>query len=250
MISIVVAVYGQPKMLARQLEEFATYQDDIRKHLELIIVDDHGDPAVTEQEGAAFGALLRTEVYRVLDDIPWNQMGARNLGMKMARHEWCLMIDPDMVIDAPTMLRMIAATNALKPGHLVKYGLKHVNEPKRDVDMSSPNTYLIRKSDFWQVGGYDEDFAGNKGWSDVQLLDVLKAHYKIHNRPDLHAHFYSTNQIDDAAVMTLDRSTKHNRAIRLRNAAKARKLGGWIRWTQRRADQTIRFKWDRIYPQT
>jgi len=250
MVTIVCAVFGQPNMLLRQLTEFANYQEDIRENLRFIIVDDHGDPAVTPHVGALFNELFPTEVYRVEDEINWNQMGARNLGMERAPDGWCLMIDPDMVIEATTMFRMIAATNKLGEGNLIKFGLKHVNEPKRDVDMSSPNTYLIQRSDFWKVKGYDEDFAGNKGWSDVQLLDQLSSHFKIHKRPDLHALFYSTNQIDDAAVTSLDRSTKHNRGIRLKKVAQARRRGGWVRWTQERDNPTIRFKWTKVFPQT
>lgn len=242
-----MAVYGQPKMLARQLQEFRTYQSDIRDKLRLIIVDDHGDPAVTREVGELFNTLVKTTVVRIDTNIPWNQPGARNLGMRLAETDWCLMLDPDMVVPADMLFRMMAAANSMQRGELVKFGLKHVNEPKRDVDMSSPNTYLIHREDFWDVGGYDEAFAGHKGWSDVQLLDILNACYRIHKRPDLHALFYSTNQIADAAVTSLDRSTRHNRALRLKRVGQAKKAGGWAKWARARTDAVLRFTWTPVF---
>jgi hypothetical protein len=122
--------------------------------------------------------------------------------------------------------------------------LKHKNNGK--LDGSSPNTWFLHVKDFEFVGGYDEDYAGNKGWSDVQLLDVMRTMFKVHHRKDLFADFYSTEDVSDAAVSGLDRSTVHNRRIRLKKVAWARRRGGWRAFVKAGARPRIRFPWEQI----
>jgi hypothetical protein len=245
-LTIIMAVYGQPAMLAYQLDRIRCYSVDTQERLNLVVVDDCGKPPVDPREIEAMTVGLKgCKLLRVEQDIPWNQMGARNLGMHVSSGH-CLMIDPDMVFDGPTMGRMLLAAAKLRRGHVLKYGLKHVSSGK--LDMTSPNTYLIHRDDFFAVGGYDEDFAGHKGWSDVQMLDVLRAHYKIEDRPDLFAHFHGVASIPDAMVTSLDRSNKHNRKIRLKKVAQAKACGGWRKWVQKHKGPNLRFPWKQLYP--
>jgi len=246
MLTIVMAVYGQPLMLTHQITAIIGYPEVVRKQLTVIVVDDCGEPPVSTAaiEWLA-GFVASAKLFRIEKDIPWNQMGARNLGMQHAEG-WCLMIDPDMVFDSLMMARLQAAAAKLTRGYVAKYGLRHVSTGK--LDMSSPNTYLIHRDDFFAVGGYDEDYAGNKGWSDVQLLDVLRSCYKMDMRPDLFAHFHSNADIEDAAVMFLDRSTSANKKKRIKKTNQARKAGGWARWAKSRANVSrLRFPWKQVY---
>jgi hypothetical protein len=150
-----------------------------------------------------------------------------------------------MVFPAGMMQAMIDRGRALSPGHVVRFWLKHKGSGK--LDSTSPNTWLMHVEDLRKVGGYDEDFCGNKGWSDVQLLDVIRANYKVHHGPGLFADFYSTNEVPDAMVTTLDRSTKANRHKRLLRVRQARMMGGWKRWSQAQAQRPrVRFRWERV----
>ena len=246
-LTIVMAVYGQPLMLKKQLESIRSWPGEVRNHLTVVIVDDCGNPpvAVGDIETFADSLLHEVKLLRVEKDIPWNQMGARNLGMHVSRGH-CLMIDPDMVFDGEIITRMRQAAAKLARGHVLKYGLKHVNSGR--LDMSSPNTYMLHRDDFFAVGGYCEDYAGHKGWSDLTLLDVLRSHYKIEDRPDLFAHFHSTNAIPDAMVTSLDRSVKHNRTLRLKHVAQAKACGGWKKWVKVHKGPNLRFPWTQLFP--
>jgi hypothetical protein len=249
-ITLVMAIYGQPLMLQKQVDTIKSYPDHVLDDLSIVIVDDHGEPPVDVGLVKSLTAYVRdVQLFRITENIPWNQMGARNLGMVHA-DGWCLMVDPDMVFQADVMHRIQLAAEKLSPGHVVRYQLKHVSSGK--LDASSPNTYLIHSTDFIKVGGYDEDYAGNKGWSDVQLLDVLNAHYKMHSRPDLWADFYSKDQISDASVNTLDRSTGANRKKRLKKVDQARACGGWRKWVTKHKSEirNLRFGWTRLVPST
>lgn len=247
-LTIVMAVYGQPLMLQKQLQTIAGYDLVDRARLSVVVVDDCGDPQVQPQTIIDFAEFVPSvRLFRVGKDIPWNQMGARNLGMTHSSG-WCLMIDPDMVFDSPTMERMMHAASKLQRGHVLKFALRHVNTGK--IDMTSPNTWLIHRDDFFAVGGYDEDYAGNKGWSDVQFLDILRSCYKIEERPDLWAHFHGTDSVPDAMVKSLDRSTSANRKKRIKKTGQAKAAGGWARWAKqsRVTAEKLRFPWTQLFP--
>lgn len=247
-LTIVMAVYGQPLMLSKQIDTIVRYSDAAMKRISLVVVDDCGNPPVDVEEiRSAEVCGVKSKLFRVTQDIPWNQMGARNLGMQHSSGH-CLLIDPDMVFDGSMIERMIAAAKKLARGHVIKWGLRHVNSGK--LDMTSPNTWLIHRDDFFAVGGYDEDFAGNKGWSDVQFLDLMRACFKIENRPDLFANFHGTDSVPDAMVKSLNRSTAANKKKRLKKVAQARAAGGWARWAKTRKDvPRLRFPWTQLYPQ-
>lgn len=239
-LTLVMAVFGQPKMLATQFAEIRGYPTDVLDQLTVIIVDDHGNPPVAKREVEALDVGVKdAQLYRIVDDIPWNQMGARNLGMHKA-HDWCVMLDPDMVIPASQIRGFLKAAANGRRGVVTRFALKHHNGA---IDMSSPNTYLIHRDDFFAVGGYDEDYRGNKGWSDVQLLAIFGAHFKMKRRPDLWVDYYSTDQIEDAMVRSLDRSVGVNKQLHLRKVAQARHSGGWVKWVNKQKRPNLRFRW-------
>jgi hypothetical protein len=251
-LTIVCAVYGQPMMLAEILKRLSAYPADLRKQLRLILVDDHGDPPISVAQAQAFNGQVETEVYRIEDDIAWNQMGARNLGMHRARG-WCAMVDPDMVLTELALRRILKFIERNPRGHVMRYGLRHLDRLDEDSIMSSPNTYVIHRDDFMAVGGYDEDYAGHKGWSDVQLLDILKAHYKVVERPNVWALFYHDSDVPDARVATssgVDRDISRNKKLRVDKRKEAQTCGGWKRWVKEKKGRNLRFQWRKTYLKT
>ncbi len=244
MLTYVIATYGQPKMLECWWENLRGYPDDVASRINLIVVDDCGNPPAEIPDDVA--GVFRAKLFRVEENIPWNQMGARNLGMHHAKH-WCIMLDPDMVID-PMMARRFLEQEC-KRGEVIRFGLCHLDGSVTRIDMTSPNTYMIHRDDFFDAGGYDEDYRGNKGWSDVQLLATLAAHYKMLPRMDLWVQFYGRGLIDDAQVVTLNRSVAVNKKLHLRKCAEAKRMG-WVKWVQTKkgnmAMRNLRFPWKQV----
>jgi hypothetical protein len=242
MLTIVIVCYGQPLMMARQFETIASYGDDALDRLKLVVVDDCGKPAQEIPDELRLG--MDTSLYRVTKDIPWNQPMARNLGM----HEQsgpCVMLDPDMVIRRESIEGFLARAEVLKRGHVGKFVLRRVSNGK--IDTSSPNTWFIHAEDFLKAGGYDEDYCGHKGWSDVQLQAVLTEFYKVHRLDSLEVDFYdSTAQITDSRVNTLNRSVAHNRTIHVRKAERAKQIG-WRRWVANCQGKMLRAPWMRVH---
>lgn len=242
LVTLAMAAYGQPRMLDVWFQTIRGYRSETLESLELLIVDDCGSPAV--EIPADIQSLLSCQLFRVTEDIPWNQPGARNLALQECRTPLILFVDPDMIFLPSMMQRLLEAGESLAAGDVIRFMLKH--KRSGTLDGSSPNTWFLHVKDFDHVGGYDEDYAGHKGWSDVQLLDVMKTTFKVYHRKDLFADFYSTNEVPDAMVTSLDRSHVFNRKIRVRKVEWARRRGGWKEFVRIGGRPRIRFTWERV----
>ena len=159
-ITLCFAYYDNAKMLLRHLAEWQKYRPLDKAQLEICIVDD-ASPNVPARsvltDVPVLGRLgMHLQLYRVLEDKPWNQDAARNIAMFHARTEWCLLMDMDHVLpadQAAAMLDLILARGIVyMPNQILADG--------EDLNRPHPNGYLFNRADFWKMGGYDEDFAG------------------------------------------------------------------------------------------
>jgi len=165
-VSLVMAYYDNPNMLGHHVHKWLGYSDDVRSSLRIIVVDDGSpvSPAVDVIRRYHRQLLVRgldVKVYRVVPDIPWNQDGARNLGMRVCDTEWALMTDMDHTLiqsDAAVMCQYIREGLVSDAYFLPRQFLVDGTE----IPVHA-NTFLFRVADFWRVGGYDEDFAGFYG---------------------------------------------------------------------------------------
>lgn len=247
LVTLAMCVYGQPKMTEVWFKTLHSYSPAMLAQMELIIVDDCGTPPALIPEDVQ--ALLPCRLFRVTDQIPWNQPGGRNLALDQAETKLILFVDPDMVFPLEMMKLMLERGASLQKGNVIRFQLKHrTGKSKGHLDASSPNTWYLHVEDFRSIGGYDEDFSGHKGWSDVQLLDIMTRSFKVKQDPALFAQFYGADEVSDAMVDSLDRNTKHNRYMRLGKVRKAGMIGGWKRYAlevvAKRA--RLRFKWEQV----
>jgi len=240
MLTFMMAVYGQPEMMRKWFSTLRTYDDDTLDRISLLIVDDYGDPP--QNIPVDIQAMMHCSLFRVTEQIPWNQMGARNLGMKEPFADWVVMMDPDMVVEPPVAKRLLAQVKKMKQGQVLKLFLRYTNDVS---DGSSPNVYMIHKADFHRVGGYDEDYAGNKGWSDVQFMHTLRAaKFQILQYPSLWVRYYRPRDIKDATVNTLNRSVRVNKHLHLRKMAQLKNMG--VSKFVRQRKPNLRFTWKRL----
>lgn len=228
MLTIVLATYGQPQMLAFQLAEIESYPDRVLDCLTVVVVDDHGDPPVAIKAMKELQKFCKVVLLRSVKDVPWHQMGARNAGMRVASGI-CVMLDVDMLIERHVIGKFLARAKAMKRGQVVKFALKHP-DPKRELDFSSPNTWMLHRDDFFACGGYDEDFAGNKGWSDCLLQETLRAFYEVQMDDNLYVDFQGAGlEIPDAQVKVsagVGRSVKVNKELKRRKNRVIELAGG------------------------
>lgn len=237
-LSICFSTYGQPVMLRHWFDRYLEQPEKARERVEIVVVDDCGDPPADPPP------LPNLSLLRVLQDRPWNQPGARNLAVMQARGNAVLLIDPDMTFPANSLGLFLEAAKGLKGRNVIKPILRRVTDNK--FDASSPNVHLLLRSQFMDVRGYNEDYVGHKGWSDVELLLLLLAVYRVQRMDHLWLWLHHGDKnIVDAQVQNLDRNVSHNKKLHVRNSGIMRKIG-WRRWIHEQQGKMARFEWTKL----
>ena len=90
-LSLVTHYYNTHDKAQHLLDHLASFLDLDTSQWEIVVVDDCSQ---TEQALNKHGLNVRH--MRVIDDIPWNQAGARNLGALIAEGTWGLFFDIDL----------------------------------------------------------------------------------------------------------------------------------------------------------
>lgn len=154
-LTIILPYYENPLMLAYQYKNFRRMAAPVRQAICLIVVDDGSkdDPAVAEDIG------VDLVLYRMLVDVRWNQDACRNLGAHLARTEWILMTDMDHLVPEQTLSHILA--HPLNEDTV--YTFDRVMAPRLSPCRPHPNSWLMTRSMYDRIGGYDERFAGFYG---------------------------------------------------------------------------------------
>jgi hypothetical protein len=212
--TLVLAYYENPGMLKEQIGVWLELPDDVVQRLHLRIVDDGSPDApaldVLREHPIAFeilrGRVQSFQLWRMQEDIRWNQDACRNVGVRQARTPWLLLTDMDHVVPAETWGSLMRAK--LKKNAAYRFG--RVNAPALDRYKSHPNSWALPRSLYWQIGGYDEALAGYYG-TDGDFLVRARAHAEVLERPEVLVR-YSRDVIADASTTSLIRKSDEDRA--------------------------------------
>ena len=115
-----------------------------------------------------FNPRLLATVLRIDDDVPWNQPAANNLGLK-----YIYMNDPSAQVLRSDMDHFFTLDDLMAIED-IKLKPKTILHFKRGDIRPHPNVYLARARDLLEAGGYNEDFCGNYGYDDLELMDRLR----------------------------------------------------------------------------
>jgi glycosyltransferase involved in cell wall biosynthesis len=175
--TLVMPYYDNPLMLREQFLSIRRLPDKIKELLRIIIVDD-GSPSApaTAEKDETGGVPL--EIYRIKNDIRWNQHGARNVGMHHTTTAWNVLTDMDHMVPEATWEKLVLRDR--KVGRKF-YMFNRVSAPDMSPYKWHPNSYFLTKELFDAAGGYDERFAGFYG-TDSDLRHRLE---KFGHRVDL-----------------------------------------------------------------
>lgn len=228
MLSLVFPYYLNSGMLALQYAEMTRWSDKAKAQIEIVLVDDGSpEPAIEVERPEGLPTL---SIYRVLEDRPWFQHGARNIGAKEASAPWLFLTDMDHVLTAMAADALLKRLTHLDP-HMVY--IPHRLEadtmlPTLGRDgrpKPHPNSFIITKNLFWRVGGYDEDFCGVYGTDGLFKTRLFKMAVKgfLKKVPLVR---YWRDVVPDASTTTLPRKEGRNPgdkdAIWARKAAEGR----------------------------
>lgn len=203
-ITLVYPYYCNPMFLRRQVQHWQQVGEARQRHMTAIIVDD-GSPA---EKGAELvlkniSHSFPIRLFRILVDVRWNWLAARNIAMHHA-DGWCLGTDIDHVIPEETIDHLIFQDH--DPGTIYRFKRR---EWTGEVIHEHPNSWFMTKEMFWRFGGYDEALSGFYGtdgdarrrWVQTApvrtLPDFLQRHEHIGDSSTTH---YKRKQAEDRAV--------------------------------------------------
>lgn len=256
LLSIVVPTYRNPRMLARQYLTWALeWPAALKDRVEVVVVDD-GSPEPAGDVPRLFnGALPPLSIYRVLEDRPWHQHGARNLGAHVAQAPWLLLTDMDHVIPADTLGEVLRLIEAESGDRFYTFARRDapVGEPWKSDHWSTMaktlnregqlkphvNSFAMPRDLYWRVGGYDEDLCGIYG-TDRHFRDRLAVTApRIHlaNWPLIRV---GREVIPDASTRDVERKTPG------RNAQKQAVLTRKVIEGRAGKATTLNFPWERV----
>lgn len=181
-LSLCTQYWKNGGMLAEQYRIWAGYPEALKAQIEILVVDD-GSPEravdVPRPEGLP---SLRIYTFQAApsDAPPWRQDAARNRGAHEAVGDWLFLTDIDHVLPAASLEKLLALVDG---PDLVFDRLHRLDAPSLTPKVNDrgelhphPNTYFMRKSRYWQIGGYDEEYCGiygTDGYYRRQLLETV-----------------------------------------------------------------------------
>lgn len=235
--TIVMAYYENPKMLRLQLHEWARYRIHDKMVLRAVIVDDGSprnpaEPVIRQHGDVGFPVSL----YRIKENKPWNQDGARNLGMKNCTG-WTLMTDMDHMLSRDHVGGMLNLVS-----HFAKAGEYYMPD-RREFDHTPvhphANSYVMLAEDFWRMGGYDEDFSGVYG-SDGNFRKCMRAGLKELRTSKFILTRWPRSAISDADTQDWGRKdSEYHRSQHPKIEAKSK-------GPAYRASDPLRFTWEQV----
>lgn len=251
LLSLVLTYYRQPRMLAEHMRQWAHYPQGFRDITELIVIDDGSpEPAVDVIGRITWPDAIRPRVFRILENIPWNYLGARNLGATVACGQWMLRLDLDHVLPFQSANALIDVLPNLDPARWYKLrrfrrGIADATRNKDSIPRDAEygeikphvDTFLCTPALFCASGGYDEDYCGSLGGS----IDLAR-HLTVDHGPaelcdpSVFLECYTRHAIADANVSTLSRDLADYTQTRARKRAE-----GWPR-----AQRPLRFPWEQV----
>lgn len=238
-ISLVMAYYENPGMLAEHYRLIRGLDINVQNNLAVVIVDD-GSPNNPAKPEELNGVPL--QIYRIKKDVRWNQDAARNIGMQHMETNWALLTDIDHIVPE----RMWKAIMKRDLDRATAYTFNRVNYDANAPELRGsnyhfhPNTWLINRALFERVGGYDERFAGYYG-TDSDFRDRLASQGGRIERLKEWVIRVPRTCIPDASTTTYLRKQPEDR-VNIERIKAERALA------KNPAPVRFRFKYERVYP--
>lgn len=181
-MSVVIPTYGGGDCLERSVKSVLaqTYMN-----IEVIVVDDNGLGTEDQLKTAAVMKQFSNldNVLYVCHDKNINGSAARNTGVRNARGEYISLLDDDDEFVPTKIEKLVEALSSLTEdyalvfgnakgydGDIMVYDNKAHVPPKPLYDILlhkfsiGTSAFLVRKSAYMQVGGFDEEFLRHQDW--------------------------------------------------------------------------------------
>lgn len=217
------------------LEKYAEYPAEILDRIHFVIVDD-GSPLPYDIPDVD----LNLTWLRITEDIPWNNPGARNLGVTYAKSDKIVMTDLDHEFPVDTLRHILDRPECGRS--FFKLRRKHQGE---SLKHSHPNTFVMSRARFIRLWGYDEHFCGDYAHDDVWFVKFQKWHGSRERH--LSSRYPILVRANDTRSLThtLDRNLTTNRKLYDEKRRQAEEYGKYRGHTRRFLDFEWKLKMNR-----
>lgn len=247
-ISLCLPYYMNPDMLAFHYDCWASWPDGLKRQIEVVIVDD-ASPSGAAADVPRPDGLPSTSIYRVRNDMAWHQDGARNLGAKVAIGKWLILTDMDHALPQESVEALLDHIRNRKVDKRHIYTLDRVDAEtgrlmrnRWRVSKPHPNSFVVTRDMFWQIGGYDEELCGAYGTDGAFRWRAFRKAHRGHLR-DVRLIRYGTRLMPDASTRTMSRKEGRTKAQYLAKARfqRSRRSVGF-----QTPVPVLTFEWDRV----
>ena len=216
--------------LKKHLNIWKQYDKNIKKEINFIIIDDGSKIPLEKLIKDIDLEDLNINLYRVEVDLYCNIAGVRNLSARECNTEWMLILDMDTLVPAKMAGDLINIINKQEKGKAYKFNrLVPSNNRDNKHYKIHPAVCLIRKEDYWKVGGCEEDLVGHYGGTDPSFF--YKARDKI--KVEIYKNIFLIHLYEGEADIIRD--TSHN----IKLIEEKKRTNNW-------STDYIRFSWKKV----
>jgi len=152
--------------IVKLLDRYQGYSQKTMQKIHFVLVDDCSPTKIDVS-----GFDLNIDLIRIKTDIPWNQAGARNVGVVYSKSDKILLSDIDHIFPEHTLNELVLHRNPTP-----KFYKFYRKRNDGSIGKGHPNTFFMSRARFMRFYGYDEEFSGNYGAEDYRFVKNQKYH--------------------------------------------------------------------------
>ena len=229
-ITVSLSFYNQGEILKRHIADWKSFPTGLKDRLKFFVIDDCSETPATEVLAGQDLSGIDLNIYRVEEDIYCNMSGVKNLGAKECPTEWILHLDMDTMVSLAAASAMLERAGGSGPGVAYKFNRRVADTAHEKHHVPHPGVGLIRKDDYWQAGGCDEDFAGHYGFEDTDFWRKASGSIRLEECLDIYLDYIPEGNSD------ISRERKKNHKL-FKSKTKPGKA----------STDYLRFPWKKVY---
>lgn len=211
-ITLILPYFNQPKILDAQLNEIASYPSGVK----VIVVDD-GSQVSPAEPVFKNHPETKASLYRINEDVAWNDGGARNLGAYVADTDWLLHTDIDHVLPVESARNLLDyPLNDIRWYKFPRLRIGKADETRKRDQIGTDevrgfihphmSSHLMTRKMFLS-SPCDERYSGCIG-GDTPFLNRIEKLYGHHKLlpVEICLNVHTRNSVEDANITTLSRS--------------------------------------------